>query len=294
MSPRTDWRRDNVKNDPLGNIRYGRVAREKFVFFTYDAGKEYPLRVESVGVSYPDKQYFIERTHADYYTFEYVVSGKGYVRTEGKNYTVEEDCVYILHPGEGYRYGADKNEPYEKIWINFFSGVVTDVIAAYGLSESIVFPHSGCKKYFDELVEIAQEYPDNDRSYLRCSDVIFRIIFALAESAGKEGVSALANLVKEALDSAIYRKVTVEDIAVQINISKSQMTREFRKYYGMSPYQYLLERKIYVAKHLLRATHMRVREIGSRLGFDDEYYFSNLFKSKVGVSPLAYRKNPTE
>ena len=283
--------RTDRKRDPLGNITYGRTEREESIFFSFDPRKEYPLRVEEVGVTHPDRQYFIERNHADYYTIEYVVSGKGYIHSEGKRYTVDADCVYILHPGGGHTYGADKSNPYEKIWINFYSGILTDVIAAYGLSERTVFPRSGCRRFFDELLSLARECPDNDLSFLKCSAIIYRLLFFLAAGIDKEGVSPLAKLVKETLDSAIYRKVTVEGLATQLNISKSQMTREFRRFYGVSPYQYLLDRKIYVARHLLRSTGMRVCEIGARLGFDDEYYFSNLFKAKVGLSPLAYRKN---
>ena len=64
------------------------------------------------------------------------------------------------------------------------------------------------------------------------------------------------------------------------------MTREFKRYYGVTPYQYILDRKIAVARRLLLVTNMKVFEISAQLGFSDEYYFSDLFKAKTGVSPL--------
>lgn len=91
------------------------------------------------------------------------------------------------------------------------------------------------------------------------------------------------------MDASVYRKITVETIAEQLSVSKSQMTREFKRYYGVTPYQYILDRKIAVARRLLLVTNMKVFEISAQLGFSDEYYFSDLFKAKTGVSPLKFR-----
>lgn len=279
--------------DPKKNILYGSTDHEEFVFFTYDSQKKRPIRVETIGITHRDPNYFIERKHADYFVLEYVKSGKGYVCCEGKNYTVEKDCVYLLQPGMGHKYGADKKQPYEKIWINFFSSVFADLFAAYGHTNKVVFENSGCEKYFEELIAIAEECSDNEEAYLKVSEVLFKIILELCKcrkAEQKQKTSYVANLVKETLDNSIYRKVTIEELAKEINFSKSQMTREFRKYYGSTPYKYLLDRKIVIAKQMLVSTSMRVQEISEALGFVDAYYFSDIFKTKTGLSPLMFRK----
>lgn len=276
--------------DPKKNILYGSCAREEILPFSYDPEKEYPLRVETIGITHPDRKYFIERKHADYFIVEYVCHGEGYIYQNDRTYTVSEDCVYVLQPGNAHKYGADKKHPYEKIWINFFSGIFADIFAAYGLSDQVVFPNSGCRPFFEELLAIAQNSSDNDAVYLKISDVLFRLIMTLAKKATEDArASHVAILVKDVLDMAIYRKVTVEELTKEINVSKSQMTREFKKYFGVTPYRYLLEKKISVAKRLLASTPMRVHEISERLGFADEYYFSNIFKQKTGSSPRSYR-----
>ena len=95
---------------------------------------------------------------------------------------------------------------------------------------------------------------------------------------------------KEILDSSIYRKITIEQLADEVSVSKSQITRDFKKYYNCTPYNYLLNKKINIAKQLLLLTDKKVGEISDILCFSDEYNFSNLFCSKVGVRPLDYRK----
>jgi len=276
--------------DPKKNIFYGSTQREAFITFTHNPLKNYPVRVEMIGITHPDKDYYIERKHGDYFVLEYVASGYGYVKTDSGNYKVGPDSVYLLHPGKGHSYGADKNNPYEKIWINFFSSIFTDIIAAYEISDKTVFPDSGCKDLFNELLEIAQVSSDNDEVSYDVSEILFRIIIKLAKnSAVKSNVSAVASIVKESLDSRIYRQVSIEDLSKELNISKSQIEREFKKYFGISPYQYILDKKTDVARHILRATSMRIYEISELLGFSDTYYFSNLFKEKTGMSPMAYR-----
>lgn len=281
--------------DPKNNIMYGSTEHEEFVFFTHDSEKNRPIRVEMIGITHMDKDYFIERKHNDYFVLEYVKSGKGYIQCDGKDYKVEKDCVYLLQPGMGHKYGADKHDPYEKIWINFFSSIFADIVVAYGHSGRVVFPNSGCEKYFEELLAVAEQNSDNEQTYIRVSEILFKIILTLSERVEhKQETSYVANLVKEALDNAIYRKVTIEEIAKEINFSKSQMTREFRKYYGVTPYKYLLDRKIVIAKQLLTSTGMRVQEISEALGFVDAYYFSDIFKTKTGHSPMAFRKTQRE
>jgi AraC-like DNA-binding protein len=62
----------------------------------------------------------------------------------------------------------------------------------------------------------------------------------------------------------------------------------------MPPYRYALLRKIELAKQLLSETAMSVKEIASYLSFEDEFYFSGLFRQKTGHSPTGYRKAMTE
>jgi AraC-like DNA-binding protein len=187
-------------------------------------------------------------------------------------------------------YESDKKEPYEKIWINFFSGVFTDIISAYGLSNKVVFKNTSCYEQFKELLDLAINYSDNDEIYLKASEIVFKIILKLVDIAEKQNISSTAIKVKDILDQSIYRKITIDEIGLELNLSKSQMSREFKKYYKTTPYQYLLNRRINIAQNLLTKTTLSIKEISDSLCFADEYYFSNIFKKKNGISPLTYRK----
>ncbi len=278
--------------DPYKNITYGSTKEEEFTLFLREENKEYPIEVESVGITNPDKGYFISRKHPHYFVIEYVEEGNGYVDVDGHYYEVCADSVYILQPGIKHSYGADKEKPYRKIWINCFSNILTEFMASYGLKDKIVFPNSGCREYFLELLRIARENPVNEEYNIEISKVIFNLLLTLAKQASQKekSISKIALRAKQELDSSIYRKMNVEQLCESLTVSKSQLSRDFKKHFSVTPYQYLLNKKINVAKQLLLLTNMKIQEISDALCFSDEYNFSNVFKSKVGQSPYVFRK----
>ena len=57
----------------------------------------------------------------------------------------------------------------------------------------------------------------------------------------------------------------------------------------MTPYHYLLKKKMEAASKLLRESRIRIAGIARTLGFHDEYYFSRLFRRFYGVPPKTFR-----
>jgi AraC-like DNA-binding protein len=277
------------KTDPLGNITYGVLASEEITTFICDTPT--PVTVESIGITHPNPRYFIERKHNDYYVFEYVLSGKGYIINDGKSYEVGAGDVYILEKGFSHKYWGDQANPFEKIFINVFGDILGNILTAYGLSGVTVFHAEECKRFFVELLDLAKTNTLNDVICYDAACLLFHIINTLAEKRARGEVSSsLAKQIKQRLDGSVHGNVTIETIAAELSVSKAQVIKKFSEAYGESPYHYYLNRKIEVAKKLLKTTHMMVCEISTSLGFSDEHYFSNVFKEKTGLSPNAFRK----
>jgi len=73
-------------------------------------------------------------------------------------------------------------------------------------------------------------------------------------------------------------------------VSKYHLLRLFKKYYGLTPRQYLIDIRINKAKEHLKYG-MSVTETCFAVGFESLGSFSTLFKSKTGISPLAFQKS---
>lgn len=96
--------------------------------------------------------------------------------------------------------------------------------------------------------------------------------------------------IKNYLDEHYQEKVVLDDIADKFFINKFYLTRVFKKQFGMSINNYLLQIRITHAKQLLRFSDKTVETIGIECGMGSVHYFSNIFKKVEGVAPSEYRK----
>ena len=159
--------------DPYKNIAYGSTTNEEFTLFAFEENKRYPIQVEMIGVTNPDKDYSISRKTPHYFVIEYIESGQGYLEVGGKKYDLSAGDVYILTPGIPHKYGADKLNPCRKIWINCYSGFLNEFLAIYGLADKVVFKNSGCKmppripfiKNSELLITLSYKFPSASYTY---------------------------------------------------------------------------------------------------------------------------------
>ena len=98
------------------------------------------------------------------------------------------------------------------------------------------------------------------------------------------------------LKSTIEKNVSNTDFSIsgfirKIGYNIDYIRRGFKDDTGMTPREYLTKLRINYAEELLeKAEYYSVGEIAVRCGFDDQYYFSRMFKKTVGVSPQKFRK----
>ena len=108
-------------------------------------------------------------------------------------------------------------------------------------------------------------------------------------------------LKNEYLDREMYSAVTyfnenynqdisIENYAQTRGMSVSWFIRNFKKYTGMTPMQFIVSLRVNNAQILLEQTNYSIYEIAKIVGYDDQLYFSRLFRKQKGVSPSQYRK----
>lgn len=83
---------------------------------------------------------------------------------------------------------------------------------------------------------------------------------------------------------------TIQDLAAVAGVSPPTLTRRFRRHLGCSPKQWLLTMHLDRAAHLLATTSEPVAVIAARVGFEDPFHFSRLFKRHRGISPSEHRR----
>lgn len=88
----------------------------------------------------------------------------------------------------------------------------------------------------------------------------------------------------------IGSNISVDDLSDLLHCSKFYFLREFKKLVGVTPYQYLMSKRLEQAKALLTADKVNIALIAHELGFNDQSHFTRAFKSHFGVTPGQFAK----
>jgi len=103
-----------------------------------------------------------------------------------------------------------------------------------------------------------------------------------------ETVIAIRNLINNNFE----RELSLDFLSHTRFTSKYHLLRLFKKYYGLTPKQYLISKRIEKSKEYLKKG-MGVSETCYAVGFEAPSSFSTLFKSKIGLSPTEFQKRAT-
>lgn len=100
----------------------------------------------------------------------------------------------------------------------------------------------------------------------------------------------LAREVCDYLSKNMERRVTLAMLSERFHVSGTLIKNCFKGVYGQSLYAFTRERKMRCAAKLLRTTEETILEIAGRFGYDNASKFAGAFRTVMGVTPSAYRK----
>lgn len=215
---------------------------------------------------------------------DYIIDGEGEYFLDGQWITAKAGDTFLLAPHAIYIARGSVH----KLWISFEAGYSAAFLNSYRLASG-VYTVPQIRNYFDALQQLTHESAASAYVHFDIAENVQKIIHRLALAAQNQQTDS-AMSIRSMLNSMVYQKASLTEIADATHMSKANVIRIFKKSFGITPHQYLLEQKIEAAKILLKETNISVKAISERLCIIDEHYFSQLFKKHTGVSPGQYRK----
>ena len=157
----------------------------------------------------------------------------------------------------------------------------------------------------EHLLQMLSEYknPVTDTEAIRSSCLALLLITFLCETYTKNNPAEKSESLScdEAFMEAIARihghyaeKITVTELSRLAHLSRSAFIRKFRDVCGMPPAEYLLNRRLEAARHLLLTTGLSAAEIAVRTGFYDASHFTRAFRTAEGCTPNEFRRREEE
>lgn len=154
--------------------------------------------------------------------------------------------------------------------------------------------------FIEELVKqaISEDYNTMENHKILCACRVLEVLIKISRcftSAEKESMEGgfpesyyKVQKIREWLNQAYSQEISGELLERQFEGNFDYMNRIYKKVTGQTIFQYLTDVRMEHAKRLLSQTTMHTGVIGQYVGYPDEYYFSKVFKRKVGMSPRAY------
>lgn len=234
----------------------------------------------------------------DYYLV-FISSGKGeFCSSLTEPAHIQEGTCFFLFPGIWHKYRPDQRSGWEEYWVGFNGAYIRQLMQSKFIDIHKPYIEIGPNK---DLLVLFQKMADAVKaSFVGYTQQIAGITLQLlgAIYAHGQGVQTEQSPVEKAITKAKFllqesleKPVDLPEIARQLPMGYSAFRKHFKTVTGLSPHQYLLNLRMDRARELLETTLLSVEQISEQTGFDCIQYFSTLFKKRMGISPVTYRKN---
>lgn len=257
------------------------------------------LFVTDVGFFPSAKFHYIERKHgSNEFILILCTNGKGVVKYNNKTFYLSKSHLIIIPPNTPHIYYSDNNNPWDIFWIHF-NGIYTNYyFKNYNFDNKIQCNLDSFRLITTLFLEIIDslEMGLTENNLVLSSQILSHLISLIF----LKNNSNIINTNNKSLyiDSAIAfmkkninKPLSLDDIANSIGLSRSHATLIFKSETGYSPVTFFTHLKIQHSCTLLKYSNTSIKEISYNLGYEDQYYFSRVFKKIIGVSPLQYRNN---
>ena len=124
---------------------------------------------------------------------------------------------------------------------------------------------------------------------LRMNNRILEHTIATNKKLSESGIRAMGNVdaALSYIDTHLADPISLETLSSFVGLERTYFSKLFHRQTGMTLQNYIINLRMDTAQKLLQAGQLHVKEVGARVGIQDPYYFSKLFKKVKGVPPSA-------
>ena len=220
--------------------------------------------------------------------------GEAFLSIEDEPCVVKAGDLVLLPAGAAHRYTAVPENPWTIHWVHYTGPLAVDFRQHMGFTDGIRILHPGRQPRllvdFNGLLSVRQtgfRTPGLVHVANRLRKLLAAVPLSIGESRQSQqpDLDIIHNFMREHLDE----RISLGQLADLTGLSATHFATRYRELTGVSPIQHFLHLKVEQACQVLDTTDLSFTQISSQLGYDDNYYFSRLFKKVMGLSPTDYR-----
>lgn len=236
------------------------------------------------------------KTGSNQYILIYCIDGRGCISMEDQHHELYPNTYFIIPKNVSHRYQSSETHPWTIYWVHFTGLMSEDIYKRYLEADKPVLqtiPYDENRINLFEQIYTIIEHSFNDKEMEAANFNLLQFVssFIYHKESHPEvyNTDSISNSIAF-MKQHIHEAPGIEQLAKQQNVSVSHYSRSFKQKTGLSPINYFNHLKIQKSCQYLCFTDRSIKQIALDLGFDDQYYFSRLFKNVIGVSPAMYKK----
>lgn len=254
--------------------------------------------------TYPSEVYPNGSTYGfhDFYEMEFFFIGNGEIFINGVSYAVQEGFCYLLRPGDCHRYRLD-----EEHWASFRNLKLSEEMLNSVLIQRLSRIQGPCAAVLSDSeqqmmrseLELLDRFLHQENGELMIRNIVDRMVILLLQHiSGLQEDRMSRNdpvtLITDYVGEHYAESIRQSDAARLLSQSESYFGSYFKRKTGLCFSEYLRRVRLEHAQRLLKTTVLSVKEIAYATGFHSQEYFSRVFCSALGQTPIQYRKEAEE
>ncbi len=244
-----------------------------------------------------DPDYVVQREGFHFCALEFVVAGEGAVRLNGAEHPLRAGSLFHYDHSTRLEIRTDQARPMAKYFLCLTGARSRARLRAAGLKPGGLLQlamFTEVQRLWDDLIrEGGHHRPTAGRLCAALTEVLLLKIEELAGLSVSPGQAAEESFLrcKGVIEAQAASLATLTDITRATGVGATRLSRLFRRFQGLSPYQFLLHRKMTLAAELLMNPAALVKEAAAQVGFADPYHFSRCFKQVHRVAPKDFQRS---
>ncbi len=234
----------------------------------------------------------------DFYLIHLVIKGRGTFILNNHEYPVKTGDAFLIYPNVPINYIADEEDPWEFWWVGFNGTDAGFLLDATRFSlKNPVITLSDPDAFRDLLADIYAVRGNLPHETIQMTAKLYSLLsFLISDNEDilgqkQEHGTGQFQRACDFIAGHYGSDISVNDVADALGICRSRLYRIFMQQISMSPQKYLTEFRIRRACILMAGSAETIKEISFKVGFNDQMYFSTVFKSVTGMTPTEFREN---
>ncbi len=228
----------------------------------------------------------------------FVIRGKGEFLVETKTFPVTENTLIIVNPNISHTEYGVSGTPMEYVVLGINGLQFQSDMEGQPTSHSIHNFSSYSEEINFYLRILLKEMKFKETNFESiCQNLLEILIWSIVRRtktdlalAPTKRITKECHFIEQYLNDHFREDISLQTLSDLTYMNKYYLVHAFKNYKGTSPINYLIDKRIAEAKHLLATTNYPVAKIASLSGFSSQSYFSQIFRKETDMTPNQYRK----